>query len=154
MAFEVTAPLFGRRVEPPLGPGSRADPPDVGMEINEACWGSRRWRAWRAGSNRAGRDEVDSVLRVCLFLVAMDVVVTALAGRADLIDPVDEVNPMEIILPIDIVIEVCPRSIASSPGCERGYVMAAKTEIEVVGVPARRSGKSVLVVSAADASVS
>lgn len=153
MAFEVTAPLFGRRVEPPLGPGPRADPPDVGMEINEACWGSRRWGAWRAGGNRAGRDEIDSVLGVRLFLVAMDIVVTALAGRADFIDPVDQMNPMEVILPVNRVIKVCSRSVAGSSGRERGYVMTSKTEIEVGGVEVRRSRKSILIIGAADAPV-
>ena len=124
------------------------------MEINEACWGSRRWGAWRAGGNRAGRDEIDSVLGVSLLLVAMDVVVTALAFSADVVDPVDEVNPMEVIFPVDRIIKVCPRSTASIPGCECGDVMAAETEIEVVRVKARRAGKRILIISAPDASVS
>jgi len=106
------------------------------MEINEARWGSRRWRAWRTGGNIAGRDEINSVLRVSLLLVAMDVIVTALAGRADFIDPVDQMNPMEVILPVDRVIKICARSVTGSPGGESRYVVAAKTEIEVGRVKA------------------
>ena len=154
MAFEVTASLLGHRVEPPLRSGPPSDRPDVGMEINEACWGCRRRRAWRAGGNATGQDKVDSILGVSLLMVAMDVVMAAFTGGAHLVNAVDEVHPMEVILPVDRVVKVCSRAVAGSPGRERGYVMAAKAEIKVVGVPARRSRKSVLEVSAADASVS
>jgi hypothetical protein len=79
------------------------------VKVNEPGWGARR---------RGGRNEtVDVVLGVKRLLIAMDVVMAAFAHAADFIDPVDQMNPMEVIFPVDRVIKVCARSVASSPGC-------------------------------------
>ena len=145
MALQKTLALPRCRVEPPFRFSSPANWTYVGVKVDKARGGARR----RGGRNKA----IDVVLGVRRLLVAMNVVVTGFAQGTRLINPVDEVNPMEIIFPVDRVIKVCACPLAGSPGRESGYVMTAETEIEVVGTPGRRTRKSIQVIRPPNAPV-
>jgi len=127
MALHETLALLGCGVEPPLWLCPAANGPDIGMEIDQPSGGARRWRG--------GYEAVDVVLGVRRLLVAMDVVVTRLAQRSALINPVDQMHPVEIALPIDVVVKICPRPRTSILSRKCSHVVTAEAEIEVGRVP-------------------
>jgi hypothetical protein len=105
------------------------------MEVDESS-GSPLW--WRGGVY-----SIDVVLRVGRLYIRVNVVVTALTQWLGPIDSIVQMQPMEIILAIDIVVEVGPRSIPSPPGHEARFVVAAEAEVKITRIPACRAGKGV-----------
>lgn len=145
MALEKTLPSLCGCIEPPLWPGTATDGSNVGVKIDQAR-GSR-------GRRSVGHETVDIVLHVRRLLVAVDVVVTGLAKGLGLGNSVNKVDPVEITLPVDIVVKVRPRPGACVSGSKCGHIVTPETEIEIGGVPTRRPGKSIKIICPADAAI-
>jgi len=122
------------------------------MEVDQARRCSGRWSG--------GDEAVDIVLRIGRFLVAVDVVMARFAQGLRFVHLIDQMKPVKIVPALFVcatatalVIEVSLRAVAKSPPRKFVYVVAAKAEIEIGRVKARRAGKRILVIRAPDAPV-
>src|SRR3989304_9452451 len=62
-------------------------------------------------------------------------------------------KPVEIALPVDVVVKVRPCPGACVSGTKCGHIVTPETEIEIGRVPVRRARQSIQVSRAADAAI-
>lgn len=111
MALKVTAPLLGRRVEPPFRLSPAADRSNAWVEVDQP----RRRRVRWCGCNKT----VDIVLRVRRLPVTVDVVMARLTEGLRVACFIEQMKPVKVTLTLRVgatvtalVIEVCPSAAA------------------------------------------